>query len=82
MKRRIRKQFGYRCFLCGATRPLHLDHHKPLCLGNPLVYGNVVILCAKCNYAKGTKPPEIFYTKEALAGVEALLAEQKTWAVV
>lgn len=81
MRGRVRKQFGRRCFRCGATRRrLHIDHHRPLCLGNPLEYGNAVVLCKKCNLEKGAKPPEDFYTQAELRRLEPYLEEQRAWA--
>jgi 5-methylcytosine-specific restriction endonuclease McrA len=80
MKRRVKLQFKSVCFNCSSTTRLQFGHHKPLYLGNALVYGNCVILCRRCNLIKGTTPPEHFYSKTKLARLEALLAAQRTFA--
>ena len=81
MKARVRKQFGSRCARCGkGPRGLQFDHHLPLCLGYPLVYGNAVLLCGPCNRSKSVKLPSAFYTRTELTAINRLLREQKTWA--
>lgn len=78
-RQRVKAQFRNKCFNCGATTGLHLDHHIPLSAGQPLAYGNAVLLCATCNPRKGNKLPETFYTHEQLRTLTALLAEQRSW---
>lgn len=79
MKRRVKAQFGGKCFNCGSTRRLHIDHHFPLSLGYPLEFGNACLLCFHCNCSKGTKLPSDFYTPEQLVILTQMLAKQRTW---
>lgn len=79
MKARVKKQFNNRCFLCPATRKLHIDHHLPLSAGHALDYGNAVLLCCSHNAKKGTKMPEDFYTPEQLRILSQMLAVQRMW---
>ena len=77
----VLEQFGARCFKCGNTETLSIDHHMPLVLGHALEFGNAVVLCRKCNSRKKDKLPEKFYTTDEFARVSALLEEQKLWGV-
>jgi ATP adenylyltransferase len=55
---RVLKESGGRCALCGTTRddrPLHVDHIKPRSKGGETEYGNLQVLCSKCNLTKGNK---------------------------
>ena len=55
---RVLKESGGRCALCGATKnegPLHVDHIKPRSKGGKTEYGNLQVLCSKCNLTKGNK---------------------------
>lgn len=79
MKRKMKLQFKSQCFNCGVKSRLQLDHHKPLCRGYPLIYGNCVVLCRRCNMMKGTMLPECFYPHDKLARLEAMLAVQRTF---
>lgn len=57
--------FENRCFNCGSTKKLTIDHHYPLEKGYGLKNSdgtyNAVLLCAKCNMKKSNKLPEYFY---------------------
>lgn len=75
-KRQLFSLFDDRCFKCGASSDLHLDHHVPQYLGGRLIPGNVVILCARCNAAKHDLSPSEFYTGDQLAALEPLLRAQ------
>ena len=59
-----RECFGNRCYMCGATDSLCIDHHRPLSAGNALVLSNAVLLCKGCNSEKHNKEPEAFYGAE------------------
>ncbi|MCK9987961.1 MAG: hypothetical protein AzoDbin1_04433 [Azoarcus sp.] len=72
-KRRLFDLFDRRCFHCGTTFRLQLDHHVPQYLGGRLVPGNVVILCANCNSDKRDRHPNEFYSHEQLQALEKLL---------
>lgn len=51
----IGKRDGFHCAKCKATENLHIDHVKPLSLGGDNDLGNLQLLCAICNVAKGAK---------------------------
>lgn len=76
---RVKRQFDKKCFRCGSTKKLHLDHHWPLCLGHALAYGNAVLLCQKCNLSKGDKKPIDFYSTIELLRLQAYLDQQLSW---
>lgn len=69
--------FGHKCFRCGATEDLQVDHHQPLHLGNPLTLKNAVVLCKSCNRTgnggKGRQLPEDFYTEAELKTIEDIM---------
>lgn len=77
-RRKLWALFDNRCFRCGSSTALHLDHHIPQYLGGRLIPGNVVILCACCNAAKLDRHPSDFYSAEQLQTVEPLLAAELT----
>lgn len=69
-KKIIFEKFNYRCFNCGSTKKLTIDHHFPLEKGFGLknldgTY-NAVLLCSVCNMKKSNKYPDKFYTKEKI----------------
>ena len=66
-------KFKNKCFNCGSTDRLELDHHIPLSKGGKLIEGNVVILCKSCNSGKRDLLPEDFYTEEQLQQLSTLL---------
>jgi HNH endonuclease len=55
------EEFGRKCFKCGSSNQLCIDHHRPLSSGHPLDLDNAVVLCNSCNASKGPKDPEEFY---------------------
>jgi len=69
-------QFDRRCFKCGSVDSLELDHHVPQSLGGRLVPGNVVLLCRRCNLAKGESPPSHYYSADELTHLEPIFAAQ------
>jgi hypothetical protein len=75
-KAKLYDLFGSRCFYCGATETLELDHHIPQYLGGRLVAGNVVLLCSRCNSAKGDKHPRMFYSTQQLVPLESIFKAQ------
>lgn len=75
-RRQLWALFNGRCFKCGSSSPLNLDHHIPQDLGGRLVPGNVVVLCSHCNLRKGAADPRLFYTEEQLATLQPLLEAQ------
>lgn len=46
---------GYRCLLCGATKPLHVDHELAIANGGTNDLENLRTLCGPCNWAKGAR---------------------------
>ena len=55
---------SYKCENCGISNDehiklhgqrLHMDHTKPLILGNPLTLDNCTVLCRSCNSSKPKK---------------------------
>ena len=69
--------FDSKCFLCGATENLHIDHHVPFKRGGHLVSGNLSVLCRRCNSTKGDLSPDLFYVPEELERIKPLLENQK-----
>jgi hypothetical protein len=65
--------FDNKCFKCGSTHKLCVDHHYCLNKGNQLSIDNAVVLCVSCNGRKWTKDPEDFYTDQELCSVRLLL---------
>lgn len=68
--------FENRCFKCGTTYQLVIDHHIPQAVGGKLVSGNLVALCRACNGKKHALLPESFYSLEALETLMTLFAKQ------
>ncbi len=70
------KRFKYRCFNCESEENLEFDHHLPLSKGYSLkskeTGSNTVVLCRRCNRAKGNKLPEEYYSREKLRKLEEL----------
>ena len=58
--------FSNRCFRCGSTDELTMDHHYPLSSNNALELDNAVVLCQSCNSKKHKKLPENFYSQQEL----------------
>lgn len=46
---------GYRCLLCGASRPLTVDHHVAIVNGGTNDLTNLRTLCRPCNSRKGAR---------------------------
>ncbi len=76
-KNKFFEMFDHRCFKCGATCKLEIDHHLPIILGGHLVPGNLVALCKTCNSNKLDKHPNAFYSETELKTLEPLLESQK-----
>ena len=65
-------RFEHKCFNCGSTNRLTIDHHRPLSRGFGLSLQNAVLLCSVCNSSKCNKLPEQFYRPEQLEQLNAL----------
>jgi 5-methylcytosine-specific restriction endonuclease McrA len=66
-------KFNNRCYNCGTSSRLEIDHHKPLSSGYGLTLDNAVILCRACNASKKDKLPEEFYTEQQIATLATIL---------
>jgi len=66
--------FNNKCFNCGSTEYMHIDHHRPLSKLNPLTVNNAVLLCRTCNLSKGDKDPEEFYGEERCKELDLFIA--------
>lgn len=69
----IFEKFEQKCFKCGSTHKLQLDHHFPRSKGGLLTIDNAVLLCRSCNSRKRDQNPAKFYTPEELAILEVML---------
>lgn len=67
-----RDLFNNKCFKCGSTEKLTIDHHMPLSLNEGLSRSNAVILCKSCNCKKHKKLPQDFYTSKELYDLSLL----------
>ncbi len=59
-------RFDDKCFNCGTSSELSIDHHRPLSEGHGLRLENAVLLCVSCNASKSTKDPQDFYVQEQM----------------
>ena len=64
--------FDNKCFKCGKTEKLCLDHHYPLSKGYGLNIENAVILCKSCNSTKHDALPEKFYSIDELKTINEI----------
>ena len=55
LRDQILKKFNYKCFQCGATKHLAIDHINPYSKGGSDNPENLQVLCRSCNSKKGTK---------------------------
>lgn len=69
--------FDNKCFKCGSTERLDIDHHIPIKLGGHLVPGNLVALCKLCNNNKHDRLPDEFYAPDELKALEPLLVKER-----
>jgi len=75
-KQRLYDLFENRCFKCGGTSRLQIDHHISILLGGHLVPGNLVVLCSFCNGKKKDLSPENFYTSQELESLKSILGQE------
>lgn len=68
--------FGNRCFKCGCTSSLQIDHHIPMARGGHWIAGNLVALCSRCNVHKNTMLPSEFYLPDELQRLELVLDQE------
>lgn len=67
--------FQDKCFNCGGTDRLCIDHHKPLVGGCALSLDNAVLLCIHCNSSKSDKRPEEFYSINQIEEIGLILGQ-------
>jgi len=67
--------FEYKCFNCGTTEKLSVDHFNPLSRGYVLSLNNAIILCVTCNTSKLVKSPEDFFTPLQFKRAQILMAK-------
>lgn len=58
--------FHHRCFICGSTDDITIDHVYPLSAGFALTRQNACVLCKYHNCVKSNKMPEDFYSTKIL----------------
>ena len=46
---------GYSCQVCGADQNLTVDHLIPISKGGTDDLDNLLTMCGRCNFSKGTK---------------------------
>ncbi len=68
-----RRVFQNRCFNCGSTEKICVDHNNPLSKGFALTRKNAVLLCFGCNSSKYTKIPAEFYSPAKLKKLKKIL---------
>ena len=54
---------GHRCYYCGASGKMTIEHKTPLVRGGTHEPSNIVPACGKCNLKKGTMTAEEFIEK-------------------
>ncbi len=65
-RRLVYIRFNNKCYNCGYTEWLEVDHFRPISKGNPLTDNNAVILCRYCNASKRDSDPEGFFSEEQM----------------
>ncbi len=58
LRRQIFKFYNNKCFNCGSTKRLHIDHILPRSEGGDVAFRNLQPLCEKCGNDKGNALPE------------------------
>jgi HNH endonuclease len=57
LREEIRELYGRRCFACGSTKDLRIDHIMPKSAEGLGIPTNLQVLCDKCNGEKADKLP-------------------------
>lgn len=52
LSEQIRQLYGRRCFKCGSSQKLTMDHIRPVSDGGKGAFANLQPLCKRCNVAK------------------------------
>lgn len=58
LREEIRELYGNRCFRCGSTKDITIDHIVPKSADGRGVPTNLQLLCKRCNAEKADQPPE------------------------
>jgi 5-methylcytosine-specific restriction endonuclease McrA len=77
-RNKVMQRFGRRCFNCGSTHDLVIDHHFPAKDWTELTENNAVVLCDSCNKKKSGKAPEDIYSLKQLFVLNELYGIAKT----
>lgn len=70
----VYQRFKSKCFNCGCSERLQIDHNYPLSRGYGLRLDNAVLLCRSCNASKSDKLPHEFYSQDKLLELERTLS--------
>ena len=57
----VKERDGYFCLKCGNTEDITMHHITPFSRGGMTEFGNLMILCKKCNQEQGNKNDTNFY---------------------
>jgi 5-methylcytosine-specific restriction endonuclease McrA len=58
LTKKIRRFYDNKCFGCGESTDLHIDHVLPRALGGTAAFRNLQTLCESCGQRKGNSQPE------------------------
>jgi hypothetical protein len=59
LERLVLEAYERKCFCCGATEDLTVDHIRPRSKGGDAAFRNLQPLCSRCNNEKGDREPEV-----------------------
>lgn len=83
MERRRRRQglvlamTGGRCWYCGCTGAMTMDHVTPRSRGGRNALANIVPACRPCNDAKGQRTLEEWRARWSIGGVHRFWGERR-----
>jgi 5-methylcytosine-specific restriction endonuclease McrA len=58
LERLVWEAYGRKCFRCGATEGLTIDHIRPVSKGGDAAFRNLQPLCRSCNNWKADREPD------------------------
>lgn len=68
IEKNLRRIYNSKCWKCGSTKNLSLDHIIPLSKGGNHSAGNIMTLCRSCNSSKSNKLLAEWRYKELIRG--------------